>query len=212
MPKASSGRGKYDRSQTSTARGAERRERLLDSATKVFARRGYASTRVDDIVEHAGISRRSLYEAFDSLEQILTEIYERAMRITFNTILERLLTITDPVERVHVGIAAYYESIASSPSAARVIFEEYRIAGPTQAARFELNTTRFTMLLLKSLSAAFATGQLGRAPDEVTVYALIKGCEAIAVRAIHRGEHAQLPDVAPTMSRLILEAFRSPAP
>ena len=69
-----SGRGRYDRSQTTEERRGEHRERLLDAATEVFAARGYAGTRVDDIVEHAGISRRTLYEDFDSVDAILTEV------------------------------------------------------------------------------------------------------------------------------------------
>lgn len=205
-----SGRGRYDRSQTTEARRGERRERLLDAATEVFAARGYAGTRVDDIVEHAGISRRTLYEDFDSVDAILTEVYERAVRISFASILERLVVVRDPIERIRAGVAVYYELIAANPSAARVVFEVYRHAGPAQAARYELNTTRYTLLLLESLGAAHAAGLLGRAADEASVYALTKGLEAVGVRAIHRGETGRLPELASGMATLIIEAFRAP--
>src|SRR5678815_2394665 len=198
------GRGKYDRSQTASERAAERRERILDCATEVFAQRGYAATRVDHIVEHAGVSRRTLYEDFESVEQILTEVYDRAVRISYGTIVQRLLPVADPIERIHAGAAAYYETIAANPAAARVVFEEYRNAGPAFAARFELNATRYATLLLELLNAAFAAGRLGRPPDELTVYALIKGTEAVGVRAVHRGEHERLPELAPAMVKLIL--------
>lgn len=204
-------RGKYDRSQSAADRAAQRREHLLESATMVFGQRGVAATRVDDIVESAGISRRTLYQDFASLDQILTEVYERAVRMIFRAIAARMLTATHPIERIRVGVAAFFESIAANPAVARVIFDEYRNAGPTQAARYELNTSRFVTLLLETLSAAHASGHLGRLPDEATVYALIKGCEAIGIRAIHRGEHATLSQLAPTMSQLILDAFHKPA-
>jgi AcrR family transcriptional regulator len=209
MPKAA-GRGKYDRSQSSEERREERRERLLDSATEVFAARGYAGTRVDDIVEHAGISRRTLYEEFESVDAILTDVYERAVRISFTSILERLVVVQDPLDRIRAGVAVYYELIAANPSAARVVFEVYRHAGPAQAARYELNTTRYTLLLLESLNAAHAAGQLGRAPDEASVYALTKGLEAVGVRAMNRGEHGRLGELAQGMASLIIEAFRAP--
>jgi len=207
MTKAA-GRGKYDRSQTATERQELRREKLLDDATEVFAARGYAGTRVDDIVERSGVSRRTLYEQFDSVDAILTEVYERAVRISFASILERLVVI-DPIERIHAGVRGYYEMIAANPSAAFVVFEVYRHAGPTQAAKYELNTARYAMLLLESLNAAFVAGRLGRPPDETSVYALTKGLEAVGVRALHRGEHDRLPAVAPIMARLIIEAFHS---
>src|SRR5262245_35612145 len=106
------GRGKYDRGQSTDERHALRQEHLLDVATEVFAARGYSATRVDDIVEAAGISRRTLYEHFPSVEAILTEVYDRAVRISFSLILQRLFGITDAIERLHAGCAAYYEMIA----------------------------------------------------------------------------------------------------
>src|SRR4051794_15940998 len=121
-----SGRGKYDRAQTTAERHEQRHQKLLDDATEVFAARGYAATRVDDIVEQAGISRRTLYEHFDSVEAILEEVYERAVRISFAAIVQHLMGVHDPIERIHAGVASYFEMIAANPSAARVVFEEYR--------------------------------------------------------------------------------------
>jgi AcrR family transcriptional regulator len=207
MTKAS-GRGRYDRAQTASERKSERIERLLDAATEVFAARGFAATRVDDLIEAAGISKRTLYEDFDSALAVLTAVYDRAVRINFTTIFEKLTAVTDPIERVHVGVAAYFEMIRDNPSAARVVFDVYRQAGPEQAARYELNTTRYVMLMLDFLNAAYVAGRLGRAPDETSVYALTKGIDAIGIRALHRGETAQLPALAPALANLIIDAFR----
>src|SRR5690242_9878107 len=107
MPKVQR-RGKYDRAETASERQLRRIERVLDVATEVFAARGYAGTRVDDIVTAAGISRRTLYEDFDSVDAILTAVYDRAVRINFTTIMERLMSVSDPIERIHAGIATYF--------------------------------------------------------------------------------------------------------
>jgi AcrR family transcriptional regulator len=203
------GRGKYDRSQTATERQAERREAVLDAATEVFAAKGYFTTRVDDLVAAAGISRRTLYEEFTSVDAILTEVYDRAVRIAFTSIVQKLMAVTDPLTRIEVGVRAFFEMIADNPAAAKVVFDVYRHVGPEQAARYELNTNRFAMLLIDAINAAVAAGKLGRAPDEVTAYAITKGLESVGTRALHRGEHARLPDVAPAMARLIIEACRA---
>ena len=201
-------RGKYDRSQTASERSEAAREKLLDAATTVFAQRGYAGTRVDDIVAATGMSRRTLYQLFESVDAILTEVYERAVRISFTTLVQRLMAVTDPIERLHAGVQAWFDLIAENPSAATVVFDVYRHAGEAQAAKFELNTARYSMLMLEAVNQAFAARKVGRAPDETTVYVLVKGIEALCVRALHRGEHAQLPAQAPQMAKLIIEAFR----
>lgn len=201
-------RGKYDRGQTTAQRQAERIERVLDAATDVFATRGYENTRVDDIVEAAGVSRKTLYEDFASVDAVLTAVYDRAVRINFTTIFEKLVKTTDPIERVHVGVGAYFEMIVENPAAARVVFEEYRKAGPEQAARYELNTSRYVTLMLEFLNQAYAAGRLGRAPDEASVYVLIKGIDAIGLRALHRKELDQLQALTPIMASLVIDAFR----
>lgn len=51
----------------------ELRTRLLDAAARVFADKGYAGTKIKDIVRAAGLSSGALYGRFDSREQLLTE-------------------------------------------------------------------------------------------------------------------------------------------
>ena len=117
-------------------RAAERREALLDAATEVFAQKGYFATRVDDVVARAGISRRTLYDEIGSIETLLTEVYDRAVRIAMTMILERIMAATDPIDRIHAGVTAYYDMVATNPSASKVVFDVYRHVGPEQAARY----------------------------------------------------------------------------
>ena len=45
---------------------AERREHLLDAATRAFARSGFAGTSLDNIAAEAGVTHVILYRHFDS--------------------------------------------------------------------------------------------------------------------------------------------------
>jgi AcrR family transcriptional regulator len=57
-------------------RGARTRQLLLDAALEQFAQQGFHATVVDDIARAAGVSRATLYQYFDSREQIVTELLE----------------------------------------------------------------------------------------------------------------------------------------
>ncbi|HWI74932.1 MAG TPA: TetR/AcrR family transcriptional regulator, partial [Baekduia sp.] len=43
---------------------SNQRERLLDAIANVVADKGYAATRVADITDYAGVSRKTFYELF----------------------------------------------------------------------------------------------------------------------------------------------------
>ncbi len=55
---------------------AARREEILAAAVRVFARRGYAASRIDDVAREAGIAKGSVYLYFDGREQLLHAAFE----------------------------------------------------------------------------------------------------------------------------------------
>ncbi|MFF4775758.1 TetR/AcrR family transcriptional regulator [Microtetraspora fusca] len=59
-------------------RRAERREQILDAATRAFARSGYAATGLDDIAAEAELTRAMLYRHFDSKADLYRAVLDRA--------------------------------------------------------------------------------------------------------------------------------------
>lgn len=59
-----------------TAQGVERKQQLLDCAGALFAERGYAETRVIDIVRSAGVAKGLFYWYFDNKEALFKELAE----------------------------------------------------------------------------------------------------------------------------------------
>ncbi len=58
---------------------ADKREAILRSAIKVFARKGYFNSKVADIAGDAGIADGTVYLYFKSKDEILHSIFDRAM-------------------------------------------------------------------------------------------------------------------------------------
>jgi AcrR family transcriptional regulator len=53
------------------------REQLLDAAARVFARKGYTGTKIQDIVREAGLSTGAVYGRFGSKDDLLREAVVR---------------------------------------------------------------------------------------------------------------------------------------
>ncbi|CAB1084684.1 Transcriptional regulator, AcrR family [Olavius algarvensis Delta 1 endosymbiont] len=90
------------------------RERLLETATGLFAEKGYAGTSVREIVEKAGVSKPVLYYYFKSKEGLFYAILDWAAEVQRNilneifeargTVLERFIFL---YRRVQEGIQQY---------------------------------------------------------------------------------------------------------
>ena len=57
------------------------RDRILDTAMKDFARRGVKAVKMDDIAAALAISKRTLYEIYDTKEQVIFEGLKRYHRL-----------------------------------------------------------------------------------------------------------------------------------
>lgn len=58
-------------------RRAERREQILDAATRAFARAGFAATSLDQVASEAGITRVILYRHFESKADMYRAVLDR---------------------------------------------------------------------------------------------------------------------------------------
>jgi AcrR family transcriptional regulator len=71
-PTSSSGSVEDDRQLT--AQGRERKQQLVDCAARLFAERGFAETRIKDIVDAAGVAKGLFYWYFENKDALFAEV------------------------------------------------------------------------------------------------------------------------------------------
>ncbi|MGW5517297.1 TetR/AcrR family transcriptional regulator [Nocardia africana] len=109
-----------------TERRAERRQRFVVAATKVFAERGYANCSLADVCAAAGLSKRQFYEEFQTREDVLIAAYDRVQDEAAAAVVRTLGTLSpaDPARAMAVVLSAYLDSITSDPYRAKLAFIE----------------------------------------------------------------------------------------
>jgi AcrR family transcriptional regulator len=95
-------------------RRGERREQILTAATRAFARSGFATTSLDDVVGEAGISRVILYRHFESKTDLYRAVLDRARR--------RLTEACGAGQFTQATVPALVGAAADDPDAFRLLF------------------------------------------------------------------------------------------
>ncbi len=80
----------------------QRREQLIEVATKLFARNGYEATTTAAIALAAGVSEPILYRHFKNKQELFVAIVRAVSAQTMNHWQELIGGIADPVERIRV--------------------------------------------------------------------------------------------------------------
>lgn len=88
----------------------ERRERILFAALQVGLKRGLAATHMDEIAQDAGVSKGTLYNFFESREDLIVEavLFAHTQNVTFHQDVDN--TEAPP----HMRLSALIQSLAKS--------------------------------------------------------------------------------------------------
>ncbi|HEX7668752.1 MAG TPA: TetR/AcrR family transcriptional regulator [Polyangiaceae bacterium] len=206
--KVAPGPGRYDRTQPLDARRTEQRTRLLRAAAQVFALHGFTGASVDLIIREVRMSRRTFYEHFRDLEEVLVEVYETGARILSARVEEAVNGQADPTAKVREGILAYLTAMRDSAPLARVLYHEIHAIGPSHRKRHEAMRDRYVQIWRAGFQEAYDAGHARRVPDELTVYALSTAIEAVAMRYLDHGEEDRILEAAPALISIAVTAVQ----
>jgi len=97
----------------------EKKEKILDSAFTCFAKKGFETATMDDIVAHSGMSKGAIYNYFSSKEEIYLDLLTRA------------------TEKNFIQYNKHFAKLRTSISKIDYLFNVYLAANPIDRERLE---------------------------------------------------------------------------
>jgi TetR/AcrR family transcriptional regulator len=117
---------------------AHQKRRLFAALGAVMGVKGYTATSVDDLIKHAGVSRATFYQHFDSKQDCFMAGYARMQAHVIDATL-RTPAAGTPIQRFAIMLDRYLGFMAVDPPTARLYLVEVYSAGPeAMRRRFEL--------------------------------------------------------------------------
>lgn len=105
----------------SGAKAERTRAAILATAEDVFARQGYAATRLDDVAEALGLTRAALFYYYGDKQKL----YDAMLADAFSGLAEKLEAVLavegSVVERIEMAVEAWIDTIIARPTLARLI-------------------------------------------------------------------------------------------
>jgi AcrR family transcriptional regulator len=195
---------------------ADQRARLLDAMTRVVVRKGYARTTVADVVEVAGVSRRTFYEQFDDKEACFLAAYETAGDIVLGDIAGAVRAIAAGGwrERLRRALETYTRALAAEPEVAQLYLLDVLGAGPKAIDLRRRVLGRFVEQLRALREHVAAEEPDAGEVSDALLRALVGGMNELVQEHILQHGAATLVELMPTLEDLahaILERSRQTA-
>jgi AcrR family transcriptional regulator len=162
---------------------------IRGAAAVVFARHGFAATRVEDILDEAGVARRTFYKHFANKEEVLAALYAVATGELLAAIRAGLDASDDPLAALRSVLDLYLDYHAAQAPLVAVLARQAIVPdSPLAAPRL-----RFRDALVKLVDEAVRRAT-GEANDAIYYVALVSAVEGLSLELLDRG--ATPPELA----------------
>jgi AcrR family transcriptional regulator len=173
---------------------------------EVASDRGYPETRVVDVIEVAGVSRKTFYEHFEGKEECFLTTYD-ALFGHLHGLMSDCFESPPGVpwaERATAALRTLLGQLAAHPSGARFAIVEVLAAGPKALSRRDAALRQFSGFL--ELGRAETTVEL----PGITALSLAGGINELLYSEILHGAAARLPTRLPDLVFWIALPFLGP--
>jgi AcrR family transcriptional regulator len=147
---------------------------MLDAIAHVVAEKGYGAATVADVVERAGVSRKTFYEHFRDKESCFLAAYDAGVEVL-------IATMRAAGDDTRARVRAYLQTLAAEPAFARTFLTEIVAAGPQALERRD------------AVLDAFAA--LTPAGDSHAALAAVGATNEITTRYVRAGRVGELPEL-----------------
>lgn len=156
-------------------RKAQRKQQFLSAGLSLFGSAGYRATTVRAICKEAKLTDRYFYEAFGSLEALVSAVYEHCMTDLSKQVIQSIAQAYNSGEAEHAietGLNTYFQ-ILEDCHIARICMVELEGISPEVDALYNTYIDSFANILIYLADKAYPEWQVPETEKKVLAVSLI---------------------------------------
>ncbi len=157
------------------SRSRRRQRDLLEAATRVFARDGIAKAKMADIAAEAGMSASSIYDYYQSKEDLAYEIPIRRLAQFYAEFLQHAPSLDTMRERLHLFLSMATDYARRNPDWARLLYLEIWPSVLIEEARVRRAVDDFARIVVAMVREGSRRGEWSRTLDPYQTATILMG-------------------------------------
>lgn len=151
-----------------------RHREILETAARVICEKGYEGASIQDIAEACGLTKAGLYHHIRSKEHLLLEIQNYGMDVFEEQVLNQVLPIPDPLERLKACMEKNILLVTHGWSKeVTIILHEHATLTGEARAQINARKKRYVKFLESSFAEAMRNGQVRPVNPTVAAFAFL---------------------------------------
>jgi TetR/AcrR family fatty acid metabolism transcriptional regulator len=187
------------------------RERILDAAAEVLARRGYDAANVDEIARKSGASKGAIYFHFPSKEEMALHLVQKLSEKLIDKVRRSIASEPPSQRRVGLAVQALLDTFARKRALGQLLLVNIVGRGRTLDRKFMPVRRKFQDFIREELDSAVAVGALPETVDTELASQLWLGALHEVILHWLLDNHPQpLSSCGPLLQSMLLQGIAGP--
>jgi AcrR family transcriptional regulator len=178
-------------------------QRLLTSLIRTVAESGYNAATITNVAEGAGVTTRTFYKYFDTVEACYLAAFDAAVGLVSERLIEAYGSEAEWPLQVRAALAAALDFFAASPELAKLLLTEPFVAGPNISRRYQEQIARLAPYLRAGRELSTEAADF----PATTERGMIGSIASQVGRKVSAGEAEDLPKLLPDLTQFALSPY-----
>lgn len=172
---------------------------IREAATRIISRKGYFQTRPKDVAEEADISVGTIYNYFESKQEILVDIFSEEFsdrREFYQKLSERDLPLIDQIKKI---LKRHFSRLSNHKELMRVIIQERFKPGSKLGRKLNKSYSEAIYYVEQLIEEALEKEQIRPCNPEIIAAALFGAVESVIASGlfIEKKDEEEISNLAP---------------
>ncbi|HXU11753.1 MAG TPA: TetR/AcrR family transcriptional regulator [Candidatus Binatia bacterium] len=151
-----------------------RQAQILETAARIFCEKGFDKASMEDVADAVGLTKAGLYHHIGSKDELLFAIMSYGMDLFEEKVLNRVMTIADPLERLKAALRGHVLLvIRDRPKEVTVILHETNALKGRFRDRINARKKRYIKFLEKTFREMIKSGAARRVDPSAAAFAML---------------------------------------
>lgn len=189
---------------------AEKRQKIIDSAIRVFANRGFANTKIQDIANEAEVAHGTIYLYFKSKDELFMSIFQEKLAELIEYINTEIQKEENAKTKFKRMVTIQLDIIESNPDLTKLILIEFPRTGNFLNDRNVNVLSNYIDMIVKLLDDGVKEGTFSISiAIEITATMIYAGMQGIATRWLLDGMSYRLNELNNQIAEMFLKGIES---
>ncbi|MFP3870266.1 MAG: TetR/AcrR family transcriptional regulator [Syntrophobacteria bacterium] len=181
--------------------------KILAAALEVFSAKGFHGATVDEIAEHAGLGKGTVYRHFDSKKRLFSQLILSKVAELEQTVSGAIDPEADVLEIIETYLKVYFAFFDRNRKLYRVLVQEQSDFGAEVKGLYIGNILKKVPLLKRKIYQAASSGQLKEMNFHTVFYGVMGFIDGVMQKWLASEVGYSLVDELPTVLETIFYGF-----